>query len=177
MEHFTSVCAVLFELLGNSFLPNSAELMGMYGRVSSIKMIPQRSFLIISQFQMCINSFNICNQDFQCIGTGIYLAASIIDHSCDPNAVAIFEGTTLNIRNTKPIEKLDFTQVSTQSAKFHFKHCIIVVVGFYQLHRHFKHPKKSPRGTPNSLLLHMPMSAMFRPKTIRNDDRSCLPRF
>lgn len=61
---------------------------------------------------MCINSFNICNQDFQCIGTGIYLAASILDHSCEPNAVAIFEGTTLNIRTTKPLEGLDFSKVT-----------------------------------------------------------------
>lgn len=34
MEHFTTLCAVLFEFLGDFSLPNSAELMGMYGRVS-----------------------------------------------------------------------------------------------------------------------------------------------
>lgn len=33
MEHFTSLCTVLFEFLGDEMLPNSAELMGMYGRV------------------------------------------------------------------------------------------------------------------------------------------------
>lgn len=36
MDHFTSICAVLFEFLGDSSLPNSAELMGMYGRVRTI---------------------------------------------------------------------------------------------------------------------------------------------
>lgn len=112
MDHFTSICAVLFEFLGDRSLPNSAELMGMYGRVSVTKMF---YFTTCSSnnwsFQMCINSFNICNQDFQCIGTGIYLAASIIDHSCEPNAVAIFEGTTLNIRSIKPLQELDFTKV------------------------------------------------------------------
>lgn len=34
MEHFTSLCAVLMEYLGEGALPNSAELLGMYGRVS-----------------------------------------------------------------------------------------------------------------------------------------------
>lgn len=60
---------------------------------------------------MCINSFNICEQELQSLGTGIYLGASVIDHSCDPTAVAIFEGTTLLIRNIKPLQGLDFSQV------------------------------------------------------------------
>lgn len=34
-EHFTSMCAVLFEYLKNITIPNSAELMGIYGRVSN----------------------------------------------------------------------------------------------------------------------------------------------
>lgn len=33
MEHFTSLCGVLFDFLGDMSLPNSAELMGLYGRV------------------------------------------------------------------------------------------------------------------------------------------------
>lgn len=35
MEHFTSLCAVLMEYLGEGALPNSAELLGIYGRVRS----------------------------------------------------------------------------------------------------------------------------------------------
>lgn len=45
------------------------------------------------------------------IGTGIYLAASIIDHSCDPNAVAVFKNTQIFIRNTKPMSSLNWSQV------------------------------------------------------------------
>lgn len=36
MEHFTSLCGVLIDFIGESNLPNSAELMGIYGRVSMI---------------------------------------------------------------------------------------------------------------------------------------------
>lgn len=62
---------------------------------------------------MCVNSFNICNQEFQSLGTGIYLGASIVDHSCKPNALATFEGTTLYIRALETIPNLDWTKVQT----------------------------------------------------------------
>ncbi|XP_066994320.2 histone-lysine N-methyltransferase SMYD3 [Anabrus simplex] len=92
IEHFTSLCAVIMDFLGESNLPNSAELMGIYGR-------------------MCVNGFNILDPEMVSIGTGIYLGASVIDHSCDPNAVAVFEGTTLHIRAVKPMPVLDWKKV------------------------------------------------------------------
>ncbi|KAJ8985596.1 hypothetical protein NQ317_015087 [Molorchus minor] len=66
--------------------------MGMYGR-------------------MCVNSFSICNQEFQSIGSGMYLAASIVDHSCKPNAVVTFQGTTLYMRALEEIPALDWTKI------------------------------------------------------------------
>ncbi|XP_065157906.1 histone-lysine N-methyltransferase SMYD3-like isoform X1 [Atheta coriaria] len=92
MEHFVSLCGVLFDFLGGESLPNSAELMGMYGR-------------------MCVNSFNICDAEMVALGTGIYLGASVIDHSCRPNAVATFEGTTLYIRAIEDLPCLDWTHI------------------------------------------------------------------
>lgn len=47
---------------------------------------------------MCINSFNILDDEMNSIGTGIYLAASVMDHNCRPNALATFDGTTIQIR-------------------------------------------------------------------------------
>ncbi|KAF5279535.1 hypothetical protein FQR65_LT03357 [Abscondita terminalis] len=90
MEHFTSLYGVLGEFLGNEFIPNPVELLGIYGR-------------------MCVNSFNICDEELKGLGTGIYLAASIIDHSCQPNAVATFQGTLLNIRATEQMPHLNGT--------------------------------------------------------------------
>ncbi|XP_043491956.1 histone-lysine N-methyltransferase SMYD3 isoform X2 [Polistes fuscatus] len=92
MEHFISLCAVLFAFLENIPLPNSAELMGIYGRI-------------------CINSFNILDLDMNSIGVGIYLAPSIIDHSCKPNAVAVFEGTTIIIRTLEDLPCLNWSQI------------------------------------------------------------------
>lgn len=93
MEHFTSLCGVLFEFLGNIQMPNIAELMGIYGR-------------------MCINSFNILDLNMSSIGVGIYLGASVMDHSCKPNAVVVFEGTTIIVRTLMDLPSLDWSQAS-----------------------------------------------------------------
>nr|XP_012152304.1 PREDICTED: histone-lysine N-methyltransferase SMYD3 isoform X3 [Megachile rotundata] len=92
MEHFMFLCGVLFGFLGDTPMPNSAELMGIYGRI-------------------CINSFNIFDLDMNSIGVGIYLAPSVVDHSCVPNAVATFEGITLNIRTIEDLPSLDWSQI------------------------------------------------------------------
>lgn len=60
---------------------------------------------------MCVNSFCICTQELQSVGTGIYLAASILDHSCTPNAVVTFEGTTLYLRSIEKLPSLDWSKV------------------------------------------------------------------
>ncbi|KPJ21319.1 SET and MYND domain-containing protein 3 [Papilio machaon] len=96
MDHFTSLCMVLFEFLKDISLPNTVELMGMYGR-------------------MVINSFTILDIDMNSIGTGIYLASSIVDHSCDPNAVATFDGNIINIRAIQDMPNLDWNQVNNNS--------------------------------------------------------------
>lgn len=45
------------------------------------------------------------------IGTGIYLNASIIDHSCDPNAVISFDGTTIVVRSIQNIPDVRWENV------------------------------------------------------------------
>lgn len=61
--------------------------------------------------QMCVNGFNILDPEMLSIGTGIYLGCSVIDHSCDPNAVAVFEGVTIHIRAVKDMPVLDWGKV------------------------------------------------------------------
>lgn len=47
------------------------------------------------------------------IATAIFLGVSVTDHSCKPNAVATFEGTTLHIHAIEDIECLDWSKVFT----------------------------------------------------------------
>lgn len=56
---------------------------------------------------MCINAFNILDDNLNTIGTGIYLGASVLNHSCAPNATATFDGTTLRIAAITDIEHTD----------------------------------------------------------------------
>nr|XP_032512528.1 LOW QUALITY PROTEIN: histone-lysine N-methyltransferase SMYD3 [Danaus plexippus plexippus] len=92
MDHFSTLSMVLFEYLKDISLPNTADLMGLYGR-------------------MVINSFTILDIEMNSIGTGIYLASSVIDHSCNPNAVAVFDGKTINIRALKDMNCLDWKKI------------------------------------------------------------------
>lgn len=92
MEHLQSLHAVLKDYLMPEHFPNDTEFLGIYGR-------------------LIINSFNILDDDLNSIGTGIYLAASILDHSCKPNAVAIFEGPQLTIRLIEDIPELKWDKI------------------------------------------------------------------
>lgn len=47
-----------------------------------------------------INSFNLMDDEYISQGIGLYLEASIFDHSCEPNAFAVFHGKTLEVRYT-----------------------------------------------------------------------------
>lgn len=92
LEHFTTLCAVLSEFLGETLMPNFAELMGIYGRI-------------------CTNCFNILDLNMNTIAAGIYLGPSVMDHSCKPNTVAVFEGTTIVIRTLVDLPCLDWSQI------------------------------------------------------------------
>lgn len=106
MEHLECLTSVLKELLGEQMVPNQSELMGIYGR-------------------LVVNGFNILDPEMNSVATGLYLGVSVTDHSCTPNAVAIFEGTTLFIRTLKDLPCLDWSKVKhiflkkTNWMKFH----------------------------------------------------------
>ena len=65
----------------------------------------------ICPIQVCVNSFNIVNGEMQAIGTGIYLAPSILDHSCAPNAVVTFDGFHLSVQLTEDCPSFNWNDV------------------------------------------------------------------
>uniref|UniRef100_A0A1B6DNR1 MYND-type domain-containing protein n=1 Tax=Clastoptera arizonana TaxID=38151 RepID=A0A1B6DNR1_9HEMI len=92
IEHFISLNAVLQEFLGDVMIPNNVELMGMYGK-------------------LVVNGFNILDPEMSTIGTGIYLGCSVMNHSCEPTAIAVFEGTTISIRALVDFPEFEWSQV------------------------------------------------------------------
>ncbi|KAI0213745.1 Histone-lysine N-methyltransferase SMYD3 [Lamellibrachia satsuma] len=86
MEEFLVLSQTLRVFVGDDWpMPGASELLQVFGK-------------------MVINSFSICDGEMQPIGVGIYLGASCMDHSCRPNAIAVFSGTELHVRNTVAID-------------------------------------------------------------------------
>lgn len=75
-----------------------------------------------SFLQMIVNAFNILDQEMNSIATGIYLGVSITDHSCVPNAVATFNGTTLFIRTIQDLPSIDWSKVRFRFNDSRFQH-------------------------------------------------------
>lgn len=51
--------------------------------------------------QIFVNTFSITDFENHTLGTGLYIGASIFDHSCQPLAVANFDSTDIVIRNIR----------------------------------------------------------------------------
>ncbi|KAG8444382.1 hypothetical protein GDO86_009534 [Hymenochirus boettgeri] len=58
------------------------------------------------------NSFTISDGEMQDIGVGLYPSMSLLNHSCDPNCVIVFEGRRLLLRTVKEISKREELTIS-----------------------------------------------------------------
>ncbi|WVZ60218.1 hypothetical protein U9M48_010269 [Paspalum notatum var. saurae] len=64
------------------------------------------------------NAHTICDPELRPLGTGLYPVISIINHSCVPNAVLIFDGRTAYVRALQPIgidEEVSISYIETAS--------------------------------------------------------------
>jgi len=52
--------------------------------------------------RVLINSVEITSAFQDCIGTGLYIAFSAVDHSCKPNTNAVFKGRAVELRALEP---------------------------------------------------------------------------
>lgn len=55
--------------------------------------------------QLACNAHSICDSELRPLGTGLYPVISIINHSCLPNSVLMFEGRTAVVRAVEHIPK------------------------------------------------------------------------
>ncbi len=58
-----------------------------------------------------INAFNVSDDVDEIVAMGLYLEASVFDHSCDPNATVSFTGKTLSVRSIVNNPGLSFEDV------------------------------------------------------------------
>ncbi|XP_068925239.1 histone-lysine N-methyltransferase SMYD3 isoform X2 [Petaurus breviceps papuanus] len=63
------------------------------------------TFDIFESFAKVIcNGFTISNGEMQEVGVGLYPSMSLLNHSCDPNCVIVFEGPSLFLRAVRDIQ-------------------------------------------------------------------------
>ena len=77
--------------MGN--LPSEDEVLEIYGKIM-------------------VNAFFIVNEAIEHIGYGLYLGASILDHSCAPNAHWHFRGKDVIIRTTENVSDFSDLRIS-----------------------------------------------------------------
>jgi len=80
------------ELLGG-LMPDRREYLGVYGR------------LLVNSFALRVDN----NGEEENVGTVLYRACSIFDHSCRPNATTVFSAGRLRIVATEPSPALDLS--------------------------------------------------------------------
>lgn len=57
---------------------------------------------------MVINSLNISNDELtETLGSGLYLSAASLNHSCYPNCVIVFNGMHLTVKVLKEFSDID----------------------------------------------------------------------
>eukprot|EP00668_Euglena_longa_P001374 GGOE01001629.1.p1 GENE.GGOE01001629.1~~GGOE01001629.1.p1 ORF type:complete len:449 (-),score=94.06 GGOE01001629.1:108-1454(-) len=52
---------------------------------------------------LAVNSFHLLDDDLQPVGSGLFLHASALNHSCSPNAVVVFDGPNLFVRTLRSL--------------------------------------------------------------------------
>ncbi|CAN1239993.1 Histone-lysine N-methyltransferase ASHR1 [Linum grandiflorum] len=62
--------------------------------------------------RLACNAHTICDSELRPIGTGLYPVISIINHSCLPNAVLVFEGNSAVVRAVQPVSEADEVLIS-----------------------------------------------------------------
>ncbi|XP_022880187.1 histone-lysine N-methyltransferase ASHR1 isoform X2 [Olea europaea var. sylvestris] len=73
--------------------------------------------------KLSCNAHSICDSELRPLGTGLYPVISIINHSCLPNSVLVFEGRLAVVRAVQHIPKgAEFVSINT----LHFEESLIL---------------------------------------------------
>ncbi|XP_077668005.1 histone-lysine N-methyltransferase SMYD3 isoform X2 [Eretmochelys imbricata] len=87
-------------------LRHLAQTLQLYLRVEiqdAFQLLPAIDIFQIFAKVTC-NCFTISNGEMQDVGVGLYPSMSLLNHSCDPNCVIVFEGRQLLLRSVREIQ-------------------------------------------------------------------------
>uniref|UniRef100_T1J9Y5 MYND-type domain-containing protein n=1 Tax=Strigamia maritima TaxID=126957 RepID=T1J9Y5_STRMM len=92
LNQYHVISKLIADFVTPDVLPSNQELFEIFGKIT-------------------INSYSICDIEMVNIGVGLYLGASMFDHSCRPTATIVFEGPTLFLKAVVGISQLSTTKV------------------------------------------------------------------
>ncbi|XP_037781822.1 histone-lysine N-methyltransferase SMYD3-like [Penaeus monodon] len=88
-EDLDFVIGELKDYIGEDNIPNHSDFLGIYGRI-------------------IVNRFCLLSNTMVSVGSAIYLAASVLDHSCTPTCSFYFSGRNVHIRSLVDVEDFNF---------------------------------------------------------------------
>ncbi|XP_077213980.1 SET domain group 37 isoform X2 [Tasmannia lanceolata] len=109
---------VLVEALMDHMSDISEEKLVLYAQMANLVnlILPSLEINIKGVAQnfskLACNAHTICDSELRPLGTGLYPIISIINHSCMPNSVLVFEGRLAVVRAVEPIAKGDEVSIS-----------------------------------------------------------------
>ncbi|XP_029449811.1 histone-lysine N-methyltransferase SMYD3 [Rhinatrema bivittatum] len=87
-------------------LGNLAVVLQLYLKeeIQDFSQLPPGSNILEYFAKVTCNSFTISDGEMQEVGVGLYPSMSLLNHSCDPNCVIVFEGRCLLLRTIREIQ-------------------------------------------------------------------------
>uniref|UniRef100_UPI00358EEA8A histone-lysine N-methyltransferase SMYD3-like n=1 Tax=Myxine glutinosa TaxID=7769 RepID=UPI00358EEA8A len=106
MLELTSHAAKANKRMIEAFNRNAALLQAfLRGEAKSCPSLPMGLTIMQLFGKIHCNSFTITNNDLEDIGVGIYPSLSLLNHSCEPNCVTVFDGIKLLLRTVKDVQQ------------------------------------------------------------------------
>ncbi|RUP42399.1 hypothetical protein BC936DRAFT_138265 [Jimgerdemannia flammicorona] len=86
LQTFAQIAMVVRDCVTEAAMPSASETIDLWCRFTT-------------------NSFSILDGEMVDVGVGVYPATAMINHSCWPNCVVVFEGARILVRSIRPIKR------------------------------------------------------------------------
>lgn len=94
-------------------------------------------------------------------GAGVYLEASVLNHSCSPNACTVFEGPLLTVRALRKFDNLADVSMQCVVRTLFFIHHDFSLLGEDLLHRCVDASEGTTENVEKTILFHLQMQVVF----------------
>ncbi|RUS33431.1 hypothetical protein BC938DRAFT_471730 [Jimgerdemannia flammicorona] len=105
LQTFAQIAMVVRDCVTEAAMPSASETIDLWCRVSRFCHPFLRIEQSISVSHQITPYFSILDGEMVDVGVGVYPATAMINHSCWPNCVVVFEGARILVRSIRPIKR------------------------------------------------------------------------